>query len=153
MTTLRQLAVGDNAPAFTLKDAQGHDVSLADFKGKKNVVLIFYPGDMTPGCTLQLCAVRDDWSKFQKADTIVFGVNHGDVDSHQAFAKKYSYPFPLLVDTGKKISTKYGALKKFFNHLIIARTVVGIDKQGKIVYLKRGMPKNADILKAITQNI
>ena len=151
MTASKPLSIGDPAPAFTLRDAEGKDVSLSDFKGKKNVVLVFYPGDMTPGCTMQLCAVRDDWAKFQKADTVVFGVNHGDADSHAAFSKKYSFPSPLLIDTGKKVSARYGAVRPFFKTMIVRRTVIGIDKSGRIVYLKRGMPKDADILKAFSK--
>lgn len=145
-----ELKIGDRAPAFSLKDQDGTKVSLADFKGTKNVVLVFYPGDMTPGCTMQLCAIRDDWSKFVRQDTVVFGINHGDADSHTTFKKKYSFPFPLLIDTGKKVSAKYGALKTFFKATIIKRSVVGIDKNGKITFLKRGMPKDTDILKACT---
>jgi peroxiredoxin Q/BCP len=150
MTALtKELAVGDKAPDFTLPDQDGNDVTLSDFKGKKNVVLIFYPGDLTPGCTVQLCAVRDDWSKFAKADAVVFGMNHGDADSHTKFIKKYTFPFPLLVDKDKKVATKYGALKKFFKAVVIKRSVVVIDKDSKIVFLKSGMPKDTDILKAI----
>lgn len=149
MTTANQTPnVGDAAPPFTLKDERGRMVSLSDFKGKKNVILVFYPGDMTPGCTLQLCAIRDDWQKFERADTVVFGVNHGDAESHAAFSKTYGFPFPLLVDEDKKVSAKYDTLKTFFRAKIIRRTVVGIDTNGKIAFFKRGMPKNADILKA-----
>ncbi|MFH1077753.1 MAG: peroxiredoxin [Patescibacteria group bacterium] len=143
------LAVGDNAPLFTLPDQDGHKVSLADFKGKKNVVLIFYPGDMTPGCTMQLCSIRDDWSKFAKRDAVVYGVNHGDAESHQAFVEKYRFPFPLLIDANKKVSEAYGAVRPIFRTKVIRRTVVVVDKEGNIVYLRRGMPKDADILKAI----
>lgn len=145
----KELSIGDSAPAFKLKDERGRDVSLSDFKGKKNVVLVFYPGDMTSGCTMQLCAIRDDWSKFVAADTVVFGMNHGDAESHQRFSKTYGFPFPILVDTDKKVSAKYGALKTFFKAKIIKRSVVAIDRNGKIIYLKRGMPKDVDILKAI----
>jgi hypothetical protein len=83
MPTTKDLAVGDRAPLFTLSDQDGKKVSLTDFKGKKNVVLIFYPGDMTPGCTMQLCAIRDDWSKFGAKDAVVYGVNHADAGSHR----------------------------------------------------------------------
>jgi len=145
----KELAVGDKAPAFNLKDQDGNTVALSDFKGKKNVVLVFYPGDMTPGCTMQLCAIRDDWSKFKRHDAVVFGVNHGDAESHATFIKKHAFPFPLLIDKGKKLSAKYGALKKFFKAIIIKRTVVVVGKDGNIAYLKRGMPKDADILKAL----
>ncbi len=146
---IKELTVGDKAPDFTLNDQNGTPVKLSSFRNKKNVVLVFYPGDMTPGCTMQLCAIRDDWSKFERQDTVVFGINHGDADSHTAFQKKYAFPFPLLIDTGKKVSATYGALKTFFKATIIKRSVVIIDTTGNIVFLKRGMPKNADILKAI----
>ncbi len=150
MKEIKELKIGDRAPMFSLRDQKGGLVSLADFNGKKNVVLFFYPGDMTPGCTMQLCAVRDDVTKFSKKDTVVFGINHGDTESHARFIKKHSFPFALLIDTGKKVSEKYGAVKKYFNIKMIRRCVVAIDKEGIIVFLKRGMPKNADILKALT---
>jgi len=144
-----KLVVGDRAPRFTLESQNGGKVSLAQFFEKQNVVLIFYPGDMTPGCIMQLCAVRDDWSKFQRKDTVVFGINHGDKASHAEFIKKYGFPFPLLVDAQKRVSTKYGAIKNFFKTRIIKRTVVVVGKDGKIAYIKSGMPKNSDILKAL----
>ncbi len=143
------IKIGVEAPSFTLKDDHGQSVSLTDFRGKRPVVLIFYPGDMTPGCTMQLCAVRDDWQKFQEANIAVFGVNHADDKSHQAFIKKYSFPFPLLIDTGKKVSERYEAIRSYFKVRIIRRSVIGIDKDGIIRYLKRGMPKDAEILKAM----
>jgi len=149
MPPSKDLAVGDRAPLFTLPDQDGRKVSLTDFKGKKNVVLIFYPGDMTPGCTMQLCAVRDDWSKFSKRDAVVFGMNHGDAESHKTFIAKHAFPFPLLIDKGKKVSGAYGAIKKFFNVNVIRRSVFVIGKDGTIVYLRRGMPKNSDILRSI----
>lgn len=149
MQTETHLSVGDVAPDFTLKDQTGKNVTLSDFAGKQNVALFFYPGDMTPGCTMQLCAVRDDWSKFERQNTVVFGINHGDAESHAEFVKKHGFPFPLLIDTDKKVSTKYGALKRFFKATIIKRTVVVVGKNGKIIYIKNGMPKNSEILKDI----
>jgi len=144
-----ELKLGDMAPDFTLPDQDGKDVKLSAFRGKRKVVLVFYPGDMTPGCTMQLCAIRDDWSKFVAADTAVFGINHGDKDSHQRFIKTHGFPFPLLIDKDKKVSAKYGAIKSLFGHKVIKRSVVGIGKQGEIDFLKRGMPKDADIIKAM----
>lgn len=145
------LALGAKAPAFTLKDQQGKPVSLADFVGKQNVVLIFYPGDMTPGCTIQLCGIRDNWARFELTDTAVFGVNHADADSHGQFADKYHLPFPLLIDTNKTVSKKYGAVRKIFSATVIKRTVVAIDKTGHIVLMRHGMPKEAEILKALVK--
>ncbi len=144
-----KLSVGAMAPSLDLKDETGKTVDISKFRGKKNVVLVFYPGDMTPGCTVQLCAIRDDWSKFQAADAVVFGINHGDAESHQRFKQAYDFPFPLLVDPSKKASEKFGAIKTLFGRPVIKRTVVAIDKEGKIVFLKSGMPKHSDILKTI----
>jgi peroxiredoxin Q/BCP len=147
--TPSQIKTGDIAPDFALRDQGGKEVKLSSLLGKHKVVLVFYPGDMTPGCTMQLCAIRDDWSKFIAADTLVFGINHGNEDSHARFIETHGFPFPLLVDKDKKVSAKYGAIKTLFGHKVIKRSVVGIDKQGKITFVKRGMPKDSDILKAM----
>jgi len=146
------LKVGDKAPSFSLPTHQGQKVSLSDFLGKQPVILIFYPGDMTPGCTIQLCSIRDDWAKFKQAKTAVFGVNHADAESHNRFADKYSFPFPLLVDKDKKVSRKYGAVKKIFTATVIRRTVVIVGKDGLIKFHRHGMPKDAEILKALKKN-
>ena len=138
------------APSFSLPDQNGNLVSLSDFKGKKNVLLVFYPGDATPGCTMQLSALRDDFSKLAALDTVVFGVNHGDAQSHATFVKKCSLPFPLLTDAYKKVSARYGATKKLFKLTIIKRTVVVVNTDGNIIYFKHGMPKNAEIFKVIS---
>lgn len=142
------LKTGTKAPEFKLKDENGNTVQLKDFKGKKNVVLIFYPGDDTPGCKKQLCAVRDDYSKFDKEDVVVFGINPQGAKSHKKFIEKYNFPFPLLVDKDKKVVKKYGAKGTLFTK----RTVYGIDKEGKIVFAKRGMPENEEILKALRKD-
>jgi peroxiredoxin Q/BCP len=146
------LKVGEKAPLFSLKTNKGKEINLKDFKDKKPVVLIFYPGDMTPGCTIQLCSLRDNWQKFAELDAAVFGVNHADAKSHDKFIEKYQFPFPLLVDTEKKISKKYGAIKKLFSAQVIKRTVVVIDKDGKIAFYKHGMPKETEILKALMKS-
>lgn len=141
--------VGNPAPDFTLLDHEGHTVALKDFLGRQPVVLVFYPGDETPGCIAQLCAIRDDWSEFKKYNAAVFGVNHADAESHAKFWRHHSLKTPLLVDDGRKVSARYGAVKKFFGHEIIHRSVVVIDKQGMIRYLKRGLPPVSDIINAL----
>ena len=122
------LAVGAPAPAFTLQDEKGQTVRLEDFRGKKNVVLVFYPRDESPVCTKQLCAIRDDYSSFEKTDAAVFGINPQDAQSHKSFVEKQHFPFPLLVDRGAKVEAAYGA-----KGLMTNRTVYGIDKSGKIL--------------------
>ncbi len=136
--------VGTEAPLFVVKDQEGTTVTLKDFRGKKNVVLVFYPGDQTPGCTKQLCAIRDDFEDFKAADTVVYGVNPADAQSHKAFIEKQKYPFPLLVDEKSEVAKAYNTKGLLFTK----RTVYGIDKEGKIVFAQRGMPANADILAA-----
>jgi len=146
---IKKLVLGDKAPLFTLKNQKGKEISLTNFKNKKNVLLIFYPGDNTPGCTKQLCALRDDFSKFKKEDTIIFGINHADYISHQKFINNYNFPFDLLIDTNHQVATKYQSLKSFFGKPITSRSVVLINKEGLIIYLKRGLPEDKDILAAL----
>lgn len=149
-TAVKKRGVGDSAPRFSLPDQDGKTHALKDVIGKKCVVLIFYPGDMTPGCTIQLCGIRDQYQKIKEKGAVVFAINHADQESHKTFAKKYRFPFPLLTDTNKNISKKYGAIRKLFTQTLIKRTVVVIDKSGRIRYQKHGMPKESEILKAIT---
>ncbi len=79
---------------------------------------------------------------------MTFGVNPGSMDSHQKFVDNNAFPFPLLVDADRSVAAAYDALKE--NDRSIERTVVAIDKQGTVVYFKRGIPADTDILKAIT---
>ncbi len=100
------LAVGTDAPAFTVKDTNGKTVSLSDFAGK-TVVLYFYPKDDTPGCTKQACSFRDAQSEYQGKDVVVLGVSADDEASHQAFTTKYNLNFPLLADTEQQLIKAY----------------------------------------------
>lgn len=143
------VTIGSAAPDFTLKDHEGRSMSLARFRGTQPVLLIFYPGDDTPGCTTQLCAIRDDWREFRKRNVAVFGVNHAGTDSHTKFAKKYGLTVSLLIDEGREVSKRYGATGKFFKNEVIKRSVVLVDKDGIIRYVKRGLPSDKEILAAI----
>jgi len=143
------IKIGDKAPLFTLPNQAGEKISIKDYKGKKNILLIFYPGDNTPGCTKQLCALRNDYSQFKKLNTIIFGINQADKESHQKFIDKQKFPFDLLIDKDRLVSRKYKALKFMFAYESIKRSVVLIDKEGKIIFLKRGLPKDREILAAL----
>ena len=92
------LAVGAKAPGFTLPDQDGRKVSLADFAGRKNVVVYFYPKDDTPGCTKESCTFRDQYADFTDAGAEVLGISSDSSASHRAFADKYRLPFPLLAE-------------------------------------------------------
>ena len=136
------LAAGKAAPDFTLPDDSGKSVTLSKLRGK-NVVLVFYPGDDTPGCTKQLCQFRDDWAEARKRGIQLFGVNPQSAEKHQKFRSKFKFPFPLLVDKGQAVAEMYHA-----NGLIEKRTVYVIGPDGKIVFAKRGMPKPEEVLAA-----
>ncbi|RCJ18715.1 peroxiredoxin [Nostoc minutum NIES-26] len=124
------LAVGTDAPAFTVKDTNGNTVSLSDFAGK-TVVLYFYPKDDTPGCTKQACSFRDAQPEYQGKDVVVLGVSADDEASHQAFTQKYNLNFPLLADTNKTLIGAYdvdgGGYAK--------RVTYVIDPNGKIIHV------------------
>lgn len=138
------LKVGTDAPDFAVEDQDGKLVRLSDYRGEKNVVLVFYPGDNTPVCTRQLCAIRDDWGRFQDADAVVFGVNPAGADSHRKFIDKNDYPFPILVDDEKEVISAYGC-----KGLFTKRTVYAIDRSGRIVFAERGRPSTDEILGAL----
>ena len=132
---MAKLEEGKAAPAFTLPDAEGKPVSLADFRGK-NVVLYFYPKDDTPGCTKEACGFRDAWKTIQRANTVVLGVSADAAASHQKFRDKYKLPFPLLTDADRKVMTTYGAYgdKVMYGKKTkgVIRSTVWIGPDGKV---------------------
>ena len=140
------IPIGQDAPDFRVRSSDGGDVALAAFRGTKNVVLVFYPGDNTPVCTAQLCSFRDSWNSLQSADTVVFGVNPASESKHAGFAEKHKFPFPLLVDSGSEIAAQYGCRALFG---IVKRAVYVIDKAGKIAYARRGNPSPQEVLQSV----
>ena len=128
---------GKAAPAFTLKDQDGREVSLASFKGQKGVVLYFYPRDDTPGCTKEACGFRDSNKEIQKLGFEVLGVSADAGESHQKFRTKYKLPFTLLSDPGNKVMAKYGAYgeKMMYGKKTtgVIRSTVLIGKDGKVL--------------------
>lgn len=102
------LEPGSTPPPFTLADADGRQVSLADFAGK-DVILYFYPEDDTPGCTKEACGFRDAWDDIQALGAVVLGVSPDEGESHRRFAAKYRLPFALLSDPDRQVMRAYGA--------------------------------------------
>lgn len=145
------LSVGQDAPEFDLRDERGNSVRLGDFNGKSSVVLMFYPADNTPGCTAQMCAARDDYDKYQAAGIAVFGVNPGSEKAHQRFAEKNNLRTPLLLDDGGKVSKAYDALMPIPIVTVVNRTVVGIDRDGRIKFYQRGMPSTDTIMSGMSE--
>ena len=125
---------GNKAPDFSGKNQEGQLVKLSSFKGKKNIILYFYPKDMTPGCTTEACDFRDQYKKFK--NTTILGVSIDPPERHQKFIVKYSLPFDLIADENKKIVEKYGVWqeKKLYGKTFmgIVRSTFIIDKNGVI---------------------
>lgn len=130
------LEEGTVAPAFSLPDQDGKPVSLADFKGKKNIVLYFYPKAMTPGCTTQACGIRDFKAEFDALDTVVLGVSPDAVPRLGKFIDKHDLNFTLLGDESHAMIEEYGLwqLKKFMGkeYMGVVRATYIIGKDGII---------------------
>ena len=105
-----QPAEGTSAPDFRLQDQNGDWHELSQYRGKW-VALYFYPKDDTPGCTTEACNFRDNIFAFRERDAVILGVSLDDVESHEAFAEKYSLPFSLLSDTQGDVAERYGVVR------------------------------------------
>jgi len=129
------LNIGDQAPELDIKDQNGKLHKIADYQGKK-VVLYFYPKDMTPGCTIQSCDLRDNYESLKADGFEVIGVSADDETRHQKFIEKHDLPFDLLADVEKELLNRYGVWgeKKFMGKIYdgIHRTTFIIDENGKI---------------------
>jgi len=127
------LTIGQQAPDFEVVTSGGKKLKLSDFKGKKNVVLYFYPGDFTPVCTKETCGFRDIYDDLASKDTEIIGISVDSDESHRKFAEKYNVPFELVSDEKKEIAKAYGATG-FLRDILgkLARKTFVIDKQGSI---------------------
>jgi thioredoxin-dependent peroxiredoxin len=105
------VAVGEEAPDFTLETDEEKRVSLKDYRGKK-VVLYFYPKDGTPGCTTEALEFKDVTEEFAKEGVVILGISKDSVQSHQKFKEKYQLPFTLLSDPEAKVLNEYGVWKE-----------------------------------------
>jgi peroxiredoxin Q/BCP len=120
--------VGAQAPDFVLPDRTGKMVRLSEFRGRKAVVLYFYPKDDTPGCTKESCAFRDGYQDFQDAGAEVIGVSSDSTESHGRFAAKHRLPFTLLSDQGGEVRARYGVPATL--GLLPGRVTFVIDQDG-----------------------
>ncbi|QTG80482.1 thioredoxin-dependent thiol peroxidase [Arthrobacter crystallopoietes] len=130
-----RLTSGDDAPAFTLQDSTGNNVSLTDFRGR-NVVVYFYPAASTPGCTKEACDFRDNIASLQGAGYDVVGISPDPLPKLVKFTEKEELNFPLLSDEDHSVAESYGAwgekknYGKTYEGLIRSTIVVG--PEGKI---------------------
>lgn len=128
--------IGQLAPQFTLVNAEGKNVSLEDYKGKK-IVLYFYPKDMTPGCTTQACDFRDKYEDLSELNAVILGISPDDEKKHTKFIEKHGLPFELLVDANHAVAEAYNVwvLKKMYGreYMGIERSTFLIDEAGVLV--------------------
>lgn len=139
----KMLQIGQAAPVFTLADADMESVGLAAFKGKKNVVLYFYPRDGTPGCTLQAIEFSDHDEEFARHDCVVLGVSPDDCISHAEFRDKHGLSVCLLADPEAEVCEKYGVREvkecDGVNKTCITRATFVIDKKGRLRHALYGV--------------
>ena len=127
--TQTEFQVGDLAPDFEALDDQGKPQSLSAYKGKP-VILYFYPKDDTPGCTTEACGFRDQYSKLRKKGAVLLGVSPDDARSHAKFKQKHELPFPLIVDTDKKLCNEYGVWKE---KSMYGRKYMGVERSTFVI--------------------
>lgn len=146
------LEIGMVAPDFELPASNGENVKLSDFRGK-NVVLYFFPKDMTPGCTTEACDFRDKYEEFSPLNTVVIGVSPDPLTKHEKFIEKHNLPFILLSDEEHKVAESYEVwkLKKNFGkeYMGIERSTFLIDKEGKIAQIWRKVKVKGHVAETI----
>ena len=134
MSQSNKLEIGDTIPAFTLKDQNGTTFDIETYRGKKPMVIYFYPKDDTPGCTKEACSFRDEFEVFTDLDVKVIGISSDDVASHKDFSEKYHLPFTLLADTEKKVRKRFGVPSSLLG-LLPGRVTYVINKNGIIAHI------------------
>ncbi|MFC4376887.1 thioredoxin-dependent thiol peroxidase [Nocardia halotolerans] len=135
MTDNHRLSPGDTAPEFTLPDADGNDVSLSDYRGRK-VIVYFYPAASTPGCTKQACDFRDNLAELGGAGLEVLGISPDKPAKLAKFRDNEGLTFPLLSDPERTVLQQWGAFgeKKMYGKTVtgVIRSTFLVDEQGKI---------------------
>ena len=129
------IGAGDTAPDFTLPGTGGRSYTLSDYRGR-SVVLAFYPGDDTTVCTRQLNTYTGDIAQFEAVNAQVFGISPQSIESHERFAAKYGFTFPLLADVDKAVAGAYGTLGPLG---FPRRSAFVIDAEGIVRYAHRSI--------------
>jgi thioredoxin-dependent peroxiredoxin len=126
---------GKAPPAFSLPDAQGRTVSLADFAGR-DVIVYFYPKDDTPGCTKEACGFRDGWGELERLGAVVLGISADGAEAHRRFAAKFDLPFTLLSDSDRTVMRAYGAWGEKTSYgkasVGVIRSTVWVGRDGRV---------------------
>lgn len=124
------------APDFTLKNTKNEDVSISDFKGEKNVLLLFFPLAFSGVCTKELCTARDNMKIYEALEAKVIAISSDSFFTLRAFKEANNLNFTLLSDFNKKVSTKYDVLYEDYFGLkgVSKRAVFVINREGEIVH-------------------
>ncbi len=140
------VTVGQPAPEFALKDQHQQEVKLSDFRGKRNVVLMFYPLDWSPVCTNEHACMSSDFQRFEELDAAVLGLSVDSVWSHKAFAEKLGIKYSLLADFHPRgaVAEKYGVY--LADKGITGRAITIIDRSGNVAWHKQyDIPQQPDL--------
>ena len=145
-----KLEIGDVAPDFVSLNQNGDNIHLYNIlAGGQNVLLVFYPKNFTPGCTTQLCGIRDVFPDYKNLGVTVLGINPADSHKHAEFIKEYSFPFDIVVDKDREIIDKYGAKGFLYGRPRIMRGVFLIAPNKRIIYRFWGQQDNQKILQIL----
>jgi len=138
------LKVGDIAPDFTLKNANNEAFTLSNFRGKKNVVILFFPAVGTSVCEKELCSTRDSMKDYENLDAQVLAISVDGPFAQKLWADKHQFNFPLLSDFNKEVSQLYGA---FYDVWLPDKfNLKGVSKRAAFVVDKNGIIQYAEVL-------
>ena len=141
------LQPGDTVPNISLRSTEGRTISLEEFRGKKNVVLYFYPEDDTPGCTKEACGFRDDIQLYRMKDSVILGVSTDSIESHMKFKEKYGLPFTLLSDIDATVSRRFGVYDEDAKEARRVTFIIGKDGIIKKVFDKvKAVQHSAEVM-------
>ena len=129
-----KIGVGSTIPSFSLKDQNGNVFEIDSVKGKKNLVIYFYPKDDSPGCTKEACSFRDQFEVFREADALIIGISAQSVESHLEFSKKHRLNYTLLSDQNNRVRKLFHVPANLFG-LISGRVTYIVNKKGQVVFV------------------
>ncbi len=129
-----KIEIGSSVPSFSLKDQNGLMFNIDSVKGRKNLVIYFYPKDDSPGCTKEACSFRDQFDVFTQADAVIIGISGQSVQSHLEFAQKYRLNYTLLSDESNKVRKLFGVPTNLFG-LLPGRVTYIVNKEGKVAFI------------------
>lgn len=146
--------VGEKISNIILKNQDELTINISDkLKEYKYVLIAIYPKDDTPGCTVQMCSIRDDYKLLRENGIFPVGLNHDSSASHKKFVEKYNYQFDILVDTDRKVINDLGATKMFFNNKVTQRSAFLIDSSLTIVWECKGQQDHKEIINFVKEQI